>query len=181
MKPMMVRLWRQAQRRLGPSGLTALALLVAGALAAAWIPQLQQRGDQLRASLVVAIRAASAPAPAATRRVPVGEQVGEFIAAFPPLTQSAADLDAVFDSADRHHVQLLKGEYQLKQEPNAPLVAYSATFPLRSEYGAIKEFAADVLRALPNTSMDELRMSRSDTGSKMIDSVVRFTFVYRSQ
>jgi len=52
---------------------------------------------------------------------------------------------------------------------------------VRTDYGAIKAFAADVLRALPNASMDELRMSRSDAGSTTIDSVLRFTFVYRSR
>ena len=180
MKHRLQRLWRQALRRLGRSGLVALALLAGAALVAAWMPRLEQRGDQLRAALAAAA-SASAPAPMAVRRVPVGEQLGEFIAAFPPLARNAADLDEVFESASRHHLQLLKGEYQFKQEPNAPLVTYSATFPVRNDYAATKAFAADVLRALPNASLDELRMSRSDAGSTTIDSVVRFTFVYRSR
>ena len=181
MKQWLQMLWRQTLRRLGRSGLVALALLGGAALAVAWMPRLEQRGDQLREALAAAAAAASVPAPTRVRRVPVGEQLGEFIAAFPPLNRNAADLDEVFESASRHHLQLLKGEYQFKQEPNAPLATYSATFPVRTDYGAIKAFAADVLRALPNASMDELRMSRSDAGSTTIDSVLRFTFVYRSR
>jgi hypothetical protein len=50
---------------------------------------------------------------------------------------------------------------------------------VQSQYGALKDFIADVLRALPNASMDDLRMSRSNAGSTTLDTVVRFTFVYR--
>ena len=76
-------------------------------------------------------------------------------------------------------MQLNKGEYQLKREPNAPFVTYTATFPMRNDYATFKDFAAEVLRALPHVSMDELRMARNDAGATALDSVVRFTFVYR--
>ena len=177
------RLWRRAQRRFGPLGMAALALLVPTLLLAAWLPRLSREGDQLRAAWAThALHAAHASraASAAPSRMPVGQQIGEFVAAFPLLARSSDDLDEVFRSATRHHVQLLKGEYQLKHDAQAPLSNYTVTLPVHSEYGAVKDFAADVLRALPNASLDELRMSRADAGSTVLESVVRFTFVYRS-
>ncbi|CAN5818044.1 hypothetical protein BH11PSE8_BH11PSE8_39960 [soil metagenome] len=175
------RLWRRAQRRLGPFGLAALALLVPTLLLAAWLPRLNRESEQLRTAWATQAAHATRPAPAAPSRVPVGQQIGEFVAAFPLLAQSANDLDEVFRSAARHHLQLLRGEYQLKHDAQAPLSNYTVTLPVRSEYGAVKDFAADVLRALPNASLDELRMSRADAGSTVLESVVRFTFVYRSE
>jgi hypothetical protein len=35
------------------------------------------------------------------------------------------------------------------------------------------------LLAVPNASMDELRMARSAAGSNVLESVVRFSFVYQ--
>jgi hypothetical protein len=102
------------------------------------------------------------------------------VSRFPALTQSANDLEQVFALAKRRNIDLLKGDYQLKSEANTSLVSYTATFPVRNEYGALKAFAADVLQALPHVSMDELRMSRADSGSGALDSVVRFTFIYGS-
>ncbi|MDH5331633.1 MAG: hypothetical protein OEW27_16955, partial [Aquincola sp.] len=86
----------------------------------------------------------------------------------------------VFAAARRYNVNLPKGEYVLKAEPNTPLVSFTATFPVRNEYGAIKAFTADVLTTLPHVSMDDLRLARNDAGTGVLDAVIRFTFVYRS-
>ena len=174
------RCWQHAMRRLGYPGLIALALLVPTLAIVAWMPRVVRQADELRAAL-------SAQADALTRRVqpvhrvPIGEHLVGFVAGFPPLTQSAADLDQVFATAQRLKVNLLKGEYQLQAEPNTPLVTYTATFPVHIEYGGLKDFASEVLTTLPHASMDELRMARSDASTGVLDSVVRFTFVYRSQ
>jgi hypothetical protein len=173
------RLWIRARRRAGRTGLLAAAFLVAAAAIAAWIPGLMQHDAQLRMAIAQQMASPSRPLPAIVRHVPVGEQIGEFVAAFPPATRATNDLDVVFESARQRNVTLLKGDYQFRQEPNAPLVTYTATFPLRSEYGAVKAFATDVLSSVPNASMDELRLSRTDAGSKVLDAVVRFTFVYQ--
>lgn len=179
MKRALLGLWHRTLRHAGPLGITGVALLMAALLLASAIPALQRQGQALR----VAVAAKSAtPMPAAVRiarRMPVGEQVGQFVAAFPLLSQSPSDLDAVFQSAKRHNVQLPRGEYQLKQDASAPLLIYTATFAVRTNYGAIKDFTADVLEALPNASMDELRMNRSASGSSELESVIRFSFIYR--
>lgn len=180
MKRALMGIWRRMLRYAGPYGIAGVALLMAALLLASWIPHLQRQGQALR--IAVAAKSVTTPIPGSVsvaRRMPVGEQVVEFVAAFPLLSQNPGDLDEVFQSARRRNVQLLRGEYQLKQEANAPLVIYTATFPVRTNYGSIKDFTADVLRALPNASMDELRMNRSASGSTELESVIRFSFVYR--
>ena len=178
MKRSLMHLWQKMFRRLGRPGIAAVALLLGAVLMMTWIPRLNSQGEQLR-GVIAAKAAAAKPGHSLPRQQPAGEQVGELVAVFPPVAQSPNDLDEVFQSAKRRNVTLLKGEYQFKQDPQAPLVIYTATFPVQTGYSAIKDFATDVLRALPNASMDELRMTRNDAGSPVLESVIRFTFVYR--
>ena len=180
MKRTLLGLWHRSLRYAGPPGIAGLTLLMAAALMAASLPHFQKQGQALRLQVAAATSNAPASNPASeVRRLPVSQQVGEFVAAFPLLSQNPSDLEEVFSSAKRRNVKLLRGEYQLKQDAKAPLVTYTATFPLRSDYGSIRDFTADVLRALPNASMDELRMNRSTSGSTVLESVIRFSFVYR--
>ena len=94
-------------------------------------------------------------------------------------TQMAADLGAIYASAGRQKLDLLKGEYQLKAEPGSPFVTYAVTLPVHAEYGPVKAFASNVLIDLPHASLDELRLSRDTAQGEMLDAVVRFTLVYR--
>jgi hypothetical protein len=109
----------------------------------------------------------------------VGEQVGDFVSAFPAKGQSTDDLEIVFRSAERHGVRLVRGEYQFKQDSNEPLLILQATFPIKSDYQHIKDFTTDVLKTLPHVAMEDLRMARSDASTPMLDALVRFSMVYR--
>ena len=174
------RIWRRAHRRLGIPGLVAVALAVFGAAIAAWLPRLDQ--SLAKARLETALSAnqlASQPPisrPSSTNLDPVTAYIDEF----PSLQRNAADLTAIFAGAARHGIVLAKGEYQLKAEPGSPFVAYTATFPVHSQYGPTKAFAADVLRALPHAALDEIRISRESAGTEVLDSQVRFSLIYRS-
>jgi hypothetical protein len=178
MKAALPGLWHRLQRSVGGWRLLALALLLLALLLGFWVLQLDSQTDALRAT--IRDRRAAQPAQAApTRRVPLAEQVEDFVAAFPPLQESAADLEQVFQSARKHNLQLPRGEYKFKQEANEPLASYTATFPVKADYAALRDFSADVLGALPNASMEELRMARSSADSTLLEAVVRFTLVYR--
>jgi hypothetical protein len=152
--------WRRAVRRVGYPGLLALALLLPAAVIALWIPQASRRADDLRTALVAQADAIARHGQPVQRPPSSGEQAAQFVAGFPALAQSSTDLGEVFASTS--------------------LITYSVTFPVRNEYAALKGFTADVLEALPHASMDELRLSRTDAGTGVLDGVVRFTFIYRS-
>jgi hypothetical protein len=174
------RVWRRVLRRIGYPGLFALALLMVTTAIALWLPRLKLQSDELRATLAVQASMLDRQNRPSQRRLTSEERAAEFVASAPTLSQSASDLSEVFAIAKRRNLALPKGDYQLKAEPNTTLVSYSITLPLRNDYGALKGFTADVLEALPHASLDELRMSRADAGSSVLDAVVRFTFVYRS-
>ena len=174
------RAWRRALRRVGYPWLFALLLLALSVAIALWTPRLNHRALVLRTAVAAQSDLVSRLGQPVRRPLSNSEQAAEFMTSFPPLAQSSADLAEVFAIAQQRKVTLLKGEYQLKAEPNTSLVSYSVTLPMRNEYGALKGFAADVLEALPHASLDELRMARPDAGSSLLDSVVRFTFTYRN-
>ena len=181
MNRLLNRLWQRAVRRLGMPGVVALLLLLPLLAIVLSLPRLESQSDELRVALATELEVSARQAPPAPPRKSRVELTTDFVAGFPFIEQSSSDLEKVFALATQRKLALPKGDYQLKQEPNAPLLTYTVSLPLRSEYGALKDFAADVLSALPHVSMDEMRMTRSDAGSAVLDSMVRFTFVYRSR
>ncbi len=179
MNASLLGLWHRLLRRVGPTALLALALLLVALLVAAWVHELDYQADIMRANLAAKRIAHPVTATPVLRQMPLSEQVDAFVGTFPPLQTSATDLEQVFRSASAHDVQLPKGEYKFKQNPNEPLASYTAIFPVHANYGSIRDFSADVLRALPNASIEDLRMVRTSADSTMLEAVVRFTFVYR--
>lgn len=172
--------WSRALTRLGVGEIAGLLGLVAVLLLALWLQRLERESAELESAL--ALRTASTTRqlpPVEPTRVPVEQQVATFVGTFPPLSQHAEDLRQVFDSAHRRKLLLPKGEYQIRDEAGAPLVTVTATFPLVASYPALRDFSADVLKALPHATLDELRMSRDGADSEALESSVRFSFVYR--
>ena len=180
-KPALSRFWRRAVRAIGYSGPAALLLFVVALGVALWLPRLDH--DLKRTQADVSERAARlrARGPVSLPEPSGDERLVQYIDAFPMPTQMAADLGAIFASAGRQRLDLVKGEYQLKAEPGSPFITYVVTLPLHAEYGPVKAFAANVMLDLPHASLDELRLSRDTAEAGMLDAVVRFTLVYRSR
>lgn len=172
--------WRRLLRRLGPLGLAASVCLVLATGVAAWIPRLMQQRDALRDEVARIEAEPVVPNKVRVmRQVPLRQQLSEFLASFPPLSQNPEDLRRLFESAAHHKVQLPRGEYLFKNEANTPLMTVTVTLPLSADYASTKAFSAEVLEAVPNASLDELRLSREAAGNEVLESQVRFSFVYR--
>lgn len=174
------RLWWRALRTLGLPGLLGGLLLLPALGLGLWLPLLNRQADDLRGELAAQVAAGARQGQAAPRARSGREPAVEFAATFPALSQSASDLGEVFAIAQRRGLALPKGDYLLKAEPNAPLVAYTLSVPVSKDYAAIKGFVADVLEALPHVALDELRLSRPNAGTAELEALVRLTFVYRS-
>jgi hypothetical protein len=170
--------WRRTHRRIGWTGIAALALALLAVGLAAWRAEVQRDATAMHQRLLVR-RTLPLPMIAAAAAASTSAGVDEWVGAFPTLAQNAADLAAIFASAERNHVALNKGEYQLKTESGSPFVLYSASFPVRSPYGALKAFAADVLTTLPHAGLEDVQLLRDSAGSTELESVVRFTLIYR--
>ncbi|MEP7294944.1 MAG: hypothetical protein ABI702_02065 [Burkholderiales bacterium] len=180
MKRELKRLWLRLIRSVGYPGMAGIALLIPALVLAAWLPRLKQDTQNLASSIDAKTRAAARRVQAAPRTLSEADITRDFVSGFPLLAQNSADLETLFTAASARHIMLLKGEYQLKTEPQAPFITYTATYPVRGDYATLRDFSADVLTALPNVAMDELRLTRDAVGSTALDATVRFTFFYRS-
>jgi hypothetical protein len=172
-------IWRHSLRRIGPLGLAALLLLLAALALALWWGQLHGEGESLRRQLQAAAGSSAKAVAPARAALPAAQQIGSFVALFPPLSQSAEDLERIFQSAHQHHIALNRGDYQQKDEARAALLILTATFPLNAGYAETKGFVADVLEALPHAAMESLSMARSAAGDSALETSVRFSLVYR--
>ncbi len=172
--------WMQLVRRFGYAGVGGLSMLVVALALAAYLPRLKRQAVTATTSLATGEHDAVLRRTSQPRPVSETDLTREFVGRFPLMTQNAADLGAIFAAASHHHVALVKGEYQMKSEPNSPFVTFSATFPIRNDYASLREFSADVLTALPHVSMDELRLARDGASGVALDGVIRFTLIYRS-
>ena len=173
--------WMRLRRKVGWQGLVGSALIVAAAALAASLSGFEARSRELSAELTNRLRVPDRRVAAATLVESRGESWREFLAGFPTLEHNADDLAAIFDAASVRRLELAKGEYQIKMEPNAAFVVYTATFPLRADYASLKGFTADVLGALPHAALDDMRLARDNTGSPVLDGTVRFSLYYRSR
>lgn len=180
MKFWAISIWHRTVRRIGAMGLATICLGIGAFLAVAWIPHLLHRADTLQTAITEQTAAISTLGKSqSTSPVFGNQQLDDYVAAFPALTQNHEDLKAVFLSANHQNVQLTNGEYQTNSEANAPLIRFTATFPISANYASTKKFAEEVLQKLPHAAMDELRMTRSATDSSVLESSIRFTFHYR--
>ena len=180
MKRDLKRLWLRLTRSVGYPGVAGIALLIPALALAAWLPRLQHDTQEMASSIDAKARAAARRLQAAPRALSEADIARDFVGGFPLLAQNSADLETLFTAASARHIVLLKGEYQLKTEPQAPFMMYTATYPVRGDYATLKDFSADVLTALPHVAMDELRLTRDGVANNALDATVRFTFFYRS-
>jgi hypothetical protein len=172
-------LWQRALRRVGVAGLAGLALLAAGVALALWAPHLKREATQLQLRSK-AEQQAAASMPAKPVQLTARQQLMALTEGFPLPGQNADDLEQVFQAAQRNHVTLARGEYQMSADRDAAFVTYAATFPVREPYSNLKDFAADVLQSLPHAAIEDLRMERTDAGASVLDARIRITFVYRA-
>lgn len=180
MTNLMQRVWQRLLRRVGLHGLVGVALLLAAAGLVVWTPRLHDNAARISEDARAKQHAADQAMLKRAELPSTRQLLLQFSTSFPRPSQNAADLKLVFAAAQRHHVELLKGEYQLNSEPNSPFLTYAVTLPVKEGYGEIKAFVADLLRSLPHAAMEELRLERTDIGATLLDARIRINLTYRA-
>lgn len=95
---------------------------------------------------------------------------------FFPREQSAPEwLERIQEAADRQKVQLAIGDYRMVRTPGSRLLAYQVTYPIKGNYSQVRRFLAQVLRSVPNASLDEVAFRRDAIGQGEVQATVRLT------
>lgn len=162
--------------RIDPLVALVCALLVVGAgVQAALAPARSQLERDLTAARQAARTPLPAPAPLAAAPGASDENLRRFDAILGEPRQVERQLKEVFALAERHGLSLRQGEYRSSVEPRSGLQTYQVDLPLKGSYGAIWEFALDVLRALPHASLDDVAFRRDSIGQDGVEARLRLT------
>lgn len=163
--------------RIDPLVALVLALLLAGVAAQLALVPARAR---LNADLEAARQAARTPLPprvAPAAPPPSSDQnLHDFYATLGERRGVERQLKEVFALAARHGLALRQGEYRATNDRNAKLVAYQVNLPVTGNYGAIWQFAMDVLRAIPHASLDDVAFRRDSVGEAGVEARLRLTF-----
>ena len=163
--------------RIDPLVALVLALLLAGAVAQALLLPARARLSEDYEAARLAERTPRPPRPAPAAAPPSSDQnLRHFYATLGERRRVERQLKQVFALAERHGLALRQGEYRATNDRNAQLVAYQVNLPVKGSYGAIWEFAMDVLRAIPHASLDDVAFRRDSVGEAGVEARLRLTF-----
>lgn len=164
-------------RRIDPlASLAVLAIVLCIACLAALLPARQQLERDYAAARLAA-RAPLPPRAAPAAPPPSSDQNLElFYATLGDRRGVERQLKDVFALAARHGLALDQGEYRSAQDRNARVLTYQVNLPVRGSYGAIWQFAMDVLRTLPHASLDDVAFRRDSVNDTGVEARLRLTF-----
>jgi hypothetical protein len=160
--------------RIGPAGVTGLAVLVGAlALVAGALWPAQRSLQSMRAEL--AHPAASHPTSQAV------DDLDRFVGALPSRAQIPAVLGQVLEQAGKSGVVLDRGQYAYSPAQSGRLAHYAFEFPIKGSYPAIRKFVDSTLVAVPAAGLDKLTIERKSIGDAAVTANVRFLVYVRGE
>jgi hypothetical protein len=173
---MLVRALPQARyqlMRVGPAGLTGIAVLLAAAITAVvlLLPAHQSvlalRNELTKAGHVM---------PSAARPDQTPQQ---FAATLPTREQIPALLGVVLAQATDAGIVLEQGRYTFSPATSNRLARYTFEFPVKADYGNIRSFINKSLTAIPALGLDKLHVERKNVGDTLVSADVGFVIYLR--
>ena len=159
--------------RVGPAGLTGIGALAAACVAAiAVLLPAHQSVLALRGELMNAGR--GAPAAAQPERSP-----RQFAATLPSRGEIPALLGVVLVQAAESGIVLEQGKYTFSPAAANRLARYTFEFPVKADYGNIRNFIDKALAAIPALGLDKLHLERKNVGDTLVSAEVGFVIYLR--
>ena len=175
------RLGRVLNDHLGVVGMIGMGLLLLAAVLGLYAPPLARQAEELRASADRTRELLEVARQRATLRPETSQQATSLREWVPTVDRANADLRAIFEAAQKSHVQLAKGEYALAAADDASQMRrFEVVLPVKERYVTIKAFVAEVLQAIPHASLAELRIERPAANVEVLDARIRFRLYYKA-
>lgn len=157
---------------------------LAGGSVWAWVvptlrADLQQHREAMRqatASLASPRQATVAPTPslAEARLTAFYDNLGE-------LQYVEQQLKTLFAIAGKHNLSLSQGEYKRAYDKDGRFFTYRVILPVSGQYPAIRQFAEQVLLAVPFASLDELSFKRNTVNQTALAANLQLTLYLTSE
>lgn len=102
-------------------------------------------------------------------------QLGEFYGFFPDEDSVLDTLERIYAAAAQQNLMLEHGDYRLAPETEARLQRYDVVLPVKGRYGAIRRFAAQILKDNPNLALTAISFSRQAATDIGVDAQLQLT------
>jgi hypothetical protein len=159
--------------RLGPVGVAGIAVLAVACVAAiSLLLPAHQSLLTLRSELMRPGR--GAPATARPERTPQ-----QFAAALPSRDEIPALLGVVLVQAAESGIVLEQGKYTFSPAAPNRLARYTFEFPVKADYGNIRNFVNKSLASIPALGLDKLHLERKNVGDTLVSAEVGFIVYLR--
>jgi hypothetical protein len=159
--------------RVGPAGLSGIAVMLAAAVAAAvLLLPAHQSVLALRDELTKAGHAM--PITAKPQQSPQ-----QFAASLPTREEIPAILGMVLVQATDAGIELPQGRYTFSPATSNRLARYTFEFPVKGEYGNVRNFIDKSLAAVPALGLDKLHVERKTVGDTLVSAEVGFVIYMR--
>ena len=103
----------------------------------------------------------------------------EFAAALPTRAQIPALMGVVLVQATDAGIVLEQGKYTFSPATSSRLARYTFEFPVKSDYGNIRNFINKSLAAVPALGLDKLHVERKNVGDTLVSADVGFVIYLR--
>jgi hypothetical protein len=81
----------------------------------------------------------------------------------------------ILAAATHHGIELPRAEYQSSVDTPTRVARVQATFAIKAGYPRLRGFVEEVLRALPNASIDHISFKRDAVGLSEVEATVRLS------
>jgi hypothetical protein len=171
------RQWQlqQLASYLGLPGFAGLALLVLGIVILLSAVQPGQRDIASLKAELAGLRSH----PQLTRQYAPAEELALFFDFFPARDQLSRQLRMVHQQAADAGLSIERVDYKLSRVAGTPLWRYQITFPLLTDYATLRHYLADVLKALPNASLENIELTRPEAKAEELDVKINLTLYFR--
>ena len=176
----MLRGWLILQWWVGRLGtmraIAVLICLLAAGTANILVPHLRSQEKNDRAVFVHAKNQLLSPlVNNAEAGTPNADPLATFYDALGDSRHAEQQLKTLFDLAQKNNLRLSSAEYKSVPGKNSRVRTLQITLPVNATYPAIRQFAEQVLLAIPFASLDELRFRRDGIGNPLLEAHLRFS------
>ena len=85
------------------------------------------------------------------------------------------EVSAILDAATRHSIELPRAEYQSTLEAGSEVSRVQIALPIKAPYPALRALVEDVLRSLPNASVDQLDFKRDAVSQSQVEATLKIS------
>lgn len=96
----------------------------------------------------------------------------KFYAYFESKENVSDVLAKVYSLSETYSVILKQARYKVIKTPDSRLLQYQIMIQITGDYGRIRNFAMEVMNAIPSVSLDSIRFERQHASSELVEGEV---------